>query len=323
MGNPIWTVDGKAFPRNPDNYEIKWDKGNVSYEPQADGSELRVQSPKLMRGGDFTLSWNYADRRTIRFVSQFFNQAYPLPGQSHTIVVDGIQPALKINGWFDTPNAKMSKDIYTSKIGEGGTRHDFTASLRINGRGFVSQNTVPSASSTPGSSMIAVYSRAQIGAWFGGPIGNSLDNLPAWSGYGWNVVFASNSNFSVPNLGNQEWWPTIRINGPFATFYMAELWADVDGSGQGVLFSWTGSALAAGSYLLFQTQQLRCWTVVGGVKTEVYTFSVTTPSDSNPFPYWPGMLPGDNPLGITSSGMTGSSSVDFSNAGTESFPYWF
>ena len=302
------------MPRNPSDYEFKWDDANVTYESMADGSQLRVQAPKLMKGADFTLTWKYANRRVIRFISQLCNQAYPLPGTAHKITVDGIQPPMQVYAWFDTPNAKMSQEIYSPKIGEGGTLHDFQVKCRTDGPGFRSLNPVPGASTT---------SSSQVAGWFGGVVGNAYDCLPAWNGVQWiQHLSASTTSVNISNLGTQEWWPAVRFSGPFASMTATQQYADVDGTGQGVQFKWAGNPILLGQQVLFDLQRLRCWTIISGTQTEVYTFSVSTASDGNPFPFWPGMSPGANGWSLTVASQSASTMVDFSNLGTETFRYW-
>ncbi len=311
---PVWQVDGKSLPRNPDSFQMKWDKANVNYEKQADGQQKRVQAPKLQTAFDYTLTWKYCPRRIIRAILQYCNQTYPLPGPSHSVTIDGIQPPLIIKCWFDTPEIMMSKDNYTTRTGEGGTFQDLTLNLRSDGRGFQSLYNVP----------VGTPSQASVSAWFGGVIGNTLDNLPIWNGIRWYQSIASTNTFAVSNLGNQEWFPSIIFNGPFASVSLSQTTSDVDGTGKGVQFTWTGGSVTSGNYLLFDTFQLRCYTVAStNAKTEVYTFSVNTVSDSQPFGFWPGLIPGNNSFSTSASGsLSGATSVDFSNNGQERFSYW-
>jgi len=314
---PTWQVDGVSLARNPDSFKIGWDKANVTYEKQADGQQRRVQSPKLHTAADMTLTWKYAPRRVVRDILQYCNQAYPLPGPSKIVTIDGIQPALMVRAWFDSPELEMSKEIVTTKTGEGGVLQDLTLTLRTDGKGLQSLNFVPTGSSaTP----------SNVASAFGGPIGNYLDYLPKWNGTSyWKQVFASNTNMTIYNLGDQEWWPTIAVNGPFSTFGLTETYANVDGTGQGVEFLWTGSPVASGTSILFDTFQNRCYTLVAStmVQTEIYTFTIQTKSDSQPFGFWPGLIVGSNSFNASSTGsFTAATTIDFSNGGSERFRYW-
>lgn len=310
-----WMIDGVAICRNPSDYSIKYDKVNASYEKQADGSQRRVQAPKLLTSGDITLTWKYAPRRVLRQILQYCNQRYPLPGQSHSILIDGIQPPMQVNGWFDTPAVEMSKDIYTTKTGEGGHFLDITLTVRMDGRGLQSYYTVPSSQTPVASSVVA--------SQFGGVIGNALDYLPQWNGQAWNQPMASHGNYQISNLGNQEWFPQIIFNGPFASCTLVAFSADVDGTGNGVEFNWTGSTIASTMQVAFNTQSMRCFLLASGqLPVEVYTFQVNTHFDHNPFGFWPGMLVGLNNFSSTASGLGPGSYVDWSNGGIERFSYY-
>lgn len=310
---PIWKIDGNPMPRNPDDFEFAWDKANVTYEPQADGTQLRVQAPKLLRGGDLTLTWSKADRRLGRFITQYLGQTYPLPGTPHQITMDGIQPPLQVFAYIDTPKMKMSKDIFTRKIGEGGVLQDLTVTLRLDGQGVRSLNVVPAASSTA----------AQVKTWFGGAIGTAMDNLPLWNGQQWKQALTGSDTLSISNIGNQLWWPKIRVLGPFSSFAMTEKYADVDGTGYGVTFTWKGPSVADGDYILFDSDKMRCWRSVSGVLSEVYTFEITTALDGQAFGFWPGISVGSNNMIVcTSAGVGADTAIDFSNNSTETFRYW-
>ncbi len=312
---PTWSANGVSLARNPDSFKFVWDKVNATYEKQADGQQKRVQAPKLQTAMDMTLTWKFAPRRVVRNILQYCNQQYPLPGSSIIIGVDGIQPALIIKGWFDNPELEMSKENYTTRTGEGGTFQDLTVTLKTDGKGFQSLNFVPTGSSaTP----------ANVASAFGGPIGNYLDYLPLWNGTSyWNQPFASNTNLTIYNLGDQEWFPIIRINGPFSTVGLTELSSNVDGTTNGVEFLWKGSPVASGTSILFDTFQNRCYTLVGSTQTEVYTYAIQTVSDGLPFGFWPGMVVGSNSFNASATGsFTAATNIDFSNAGTERFRFW-
>ncbi len=312
---PTWSVNGVSLARNPSSFKYAWDKANVTYEKKADGSQTRIQAPKLTTAMDITLTWMYAPRRVIRDVLQQCNQFYPFPAPSVIIGIDGIQPPLVVRAWFDTPSIEMSKEIVTTKFGEGGTLSDLTMTLRSDGKGFQSLNFVPTGSSVTPST---------VASMFGGPIGNSLDYLPLWNGTSyWKQPFASSTNMTIYNLGDQEWWPTIKVNGPFTTFGLTEFQANVDGTSQGLEFLWTGSAIASGNAILFDTFQNRCYTMIGTTTAEVYTFAVQTRSDGQPFGFWPGLIVGSNSFNASATGaLTAATTIDFSNEGTERFRFW-
>jgi hypothetical protein len=313
--SPTWAVDGVALSRNPDSFIYQFDKANVTYEKQAAGNQLRIQAPRLTTAIDVTLTWKLAPRRVVRNILQYCNNSYPLPGSPHTITIDGIQPALVLKGYFDTPKLEMSKDNLSTKTGEGGTLQDLTMTIRSDSKGFQSLNFVPvGSSSTP----------AQVQGSFGGQIGNYLDYLPKWDGASyWTQPFASSTTMTVYNLGNQEWLPVVKIDGPFSTFSMTELNSDVDGTGLGVKFLWTGSPILTGQGVFFNTFQNRCYTQIGSSLTEVFTFVLQTVSDGQPFGYWPGMVVGSNSFVVSATGsFTNFTLVDFSNNNQERFRYW-
>ncbi len=313
-----WTVNGVSLARNPDSYSMTWDKANVTYEKQADGSQRRIHAPRLQTAVDMTLTWKFAPRRVVRSIMQQLNQSYPLPGFASVLGIGGIQPDLVCKCFFDTPKLEMSKDNLSTKTGEGGALQDLTVMLRSDEKGFQSANFVPQGSSaTP----------TNVASAFGGPIGNYLDYLPKWDGVSyWQQSFASSSNITIYNLGDQEWNPFILINGPFSTFALTELFADVDGTGKGVQFLWTGAPVTNGA-IRYDTFQNRCYTVVPvgstSVTTEVYTFSLQTVSDGQPFSYFPGMLVGSNSFNASATGsFTSNTHIDFSNQAQERFRYW-
>lgn len=311
---PTWTVDGIALARNPTTWSIKWDKANVKYEKQADGQQLRVQAPKLQTSGDIVLTWQYATRRVLRSILQYCNQVYPLPGQSHTVLIDGIQPPLQFKGWFDTPETVMSKDNFTTRPGEGGSFIDINLTIRMDGKGLQSYYPV-SSSQTPLASQT-------VQQQFGGIIGNYLDCLPVWNGQPWNQPLGSSMTYNISNLGNQTWLPQIVISGPFASCTLAQF-IDVDGTGKGIEFNWRGGSVTATQGIAFNMQQMRCYLLASGqLPQELYTFEVNTRSDHQPFGYWPGLLPGNNSFSTSASGLGSTSSIDFSNGQQEHFGYW-
>lgn len=317
---PTWAVDGVALPRNPTSFSMKWDKVNATYEKQAAGNQLRISAPRLQTAIDITLAWKYAPRRVVRAITQYCNQVYPLPGKAHVLTLDGIQPAMVIECWFDTPQIDISQDNFTTRVGEGGTFQDLTITAKSDGKGLQSFNFVPTGSTA---------TSANIASAFGGAIGNYLDYLPAWDGMSyWQKPIASSTMMTIYNLGNQEWNPSILINGPFATFGLTELSSDVDGTGQGVQFLWTGGTIASGNAILFDTFQNRCYAVVASgsttLTTEVYTFALQTVSDGQPFSYWPGMIVGSNSFQASATGsFSAATNIDFANGGSsERFRYW-
>lgn len=316
MGRISWKLDGVALPRNPDSYDVKWDKANVSYEPQASGVQIRVAAPQLIGGADFTITFMDADGRTKNIIMQAFN---PMNfGLIHKLTIDGIQPAQQAFVYFDTPEKMMSKDIYTTKFGEGGTRNDLSLTLRMDRPYWRSLNNV-SSSTAP---LVT-----DVAASFGGAAGNGIDGIPVWGGQAWNInaggVASGSVAKSISNLGTAPWSPVIRIHGPFTTAVLTQTYFDADGTGAGTAWSWTGAAVASGDYVLFDTYYKRTYLSVSGALGEVYTWKVYTIADSLPFSYWPPVPPGSaNPVSLVTTGYGTNTALDYSNAGTELFAYW-
>jgi hypothetical protein len=306
-----WALDGVALPRNPDSWDMKWDNANVSYEAQAQGNLIRIQAPQLIAAGTLTLTWMDADQRTLNTVMQAFN---PLGyGKVHQLLIDGLQPAQMAYVYYDTPQKTMSKDVVISKPGEGGTRKDITMSLRTKDAYWKSVGMVPSV----------VPTAAQVAALFGGPIGNGLDGIPVWNGVSWNTLIPTGGEtIAISNLGTAPWSPVIRVNGPFTACTLRQTYFDVDGTGLGCSFVWTGPAVAANNWITFDTSTKRCYLVVGGQPQETYSFYVQTVSGGIPFSYWPPLLPGANTVQIITAGYGSQTSLDFSNGNANQFSYW-
>lgn len=475
LSKTYWSINGVTFPRNPDNWTKKHNASNVSYVNMADGSIRRIVVPYKVNPAPVELEWHYADERLRNFVLSQLNT-----DQLYKVTVDGKLPARQIWMYFDTPEENMSKDIYDSRVGQGGMRSDlkmtgmmdgpyqhsanvvpagqntvnllpFTDAMRgaswnvggyvygtggpsgaidweytvsgsqvategdtgnisvtpgqvltfsvwcnpsicSSGNGFwlwavdVTNNvnvltyqtgivdgrksftiTVPTGCTTmnfqmrthPGIGVIPVGATAkfsqpqleignsasaysannfsapgvtasQMSGWFGGPTGNNAyDLLPTWNGNSYNAAptLAGNSfnnNIAFTNLGTAPWSPTIRVNGPFNNgMQMTLTYQDVDGTGQGVVFTYTGPNVASGNYLLIDTQKMRVYSVIGGAKNEIYTFTLLTVANSTPFPYWPPFPTGKFNVKLNIAGATqGTTTLDLSNNGTETFRYW-
>src|SRR6266700_1016147 len=306
---PQWLIDNVALPRNPNSFKYTFDKVNATYEKQADGRQIRISAPKLQTAIDIVLTWKYAPRRIIRSILQYCNRTTIEFDQPHIITITGIQPPLIIKGWFDTPEITMSQENVTSRVGEGGTFQDLQLTLRSDAFGFQSANFIPTGSS-------AIY--ATIASNFGGIIGNSLDYLPAsqWDGVSyWQQPFASSTNMTIWNLGDQQWYPMIQINGPFTSFTLIQNSIKLSYAAQLVQFLWTGGAVASGNAVIYDMMQNRCYLVTasGTVNTEVYTYALQTTGDNLPFGYYPGLVVGSNSFSILATGsFTAATNIDFS-----------
>jgi len=310
---PVWKVDNVAFPINPDSYDFQFDDAQVAYEIQSDGTQIRVSAPFPLTAAKLILTWKLADRRLLNSIYKYFNPQFP-PTKWRTLLIDGIIPAMQCDVSFDTPQKTMSTDSFSRKLGEGGTRNDLKLTLRTRHNSFRSVTQIPNNTSGLSAAIIAAY--------FGGPIGNGVDGIPVWAGNYWNyIISAGTTNRTIENLGTAWWNPQILISGPFTTLAITNP-TDVDGTGEGIRFTWTGSPLVAGQTLLFDTETRRCWVTTSGVKVEVYSFTVTTVSDGNPYPIWPPYLPGLTTFSVVATGYSGATSVDFSNAGTGRMNYW-
>lgn len=312
MAYPLWTIDGKVLPRNPDSYDFKYDAANVSYEPQGGGNLIRVSAPQLISGSTLTLTWMDADRRTLNTIMRAFN---PLAlGVVHNLKLAGIQPDQQANVFFDTPQKTMSKEVYDTRPGQGGTRNDLTLTCRTIDPYLRSVNNVPVIAPTP----------AQMIGLFGGPAQNGIDGIPVWNAVPYNtgLTGTGTASPSISNLGTAPWSPVIKFNGPFTALTMKQTYFDVDSTGAGTKFVWTGAAVSIGNYVLFDTATKRCYLVIGGAVNEVYTFAVATVAGNIPFSYWPPMNPGNNSVTATMVGFGVGSSMDFSNNGSNQFFYW-
>jgi hypothetical protein len=307
---PIWTIDGVPFPRNPDNWTAKFDPANVSYVTMADGTVRRIVVPFKFKSVPVEFDFTFADQRVRNFVLQQLNNDI-----LHKITVDGEYPAKQVWCYLDTPDIAMSKGIFDSRVGQGGMRRDLKITGRTDGPFWHSVTAVPST----------VPTAAQMQQWFGGPFGSPwLDYIPKWGGNAYNIALPVNAASTFSNVGTAPWSPTIRITGPFNTgLQIKAAYQDVDGTGQGVVLTYLGPNVAAGNYLLFDTQKCRMYSVIGGAQNEIYTFSLTTVAAGTPFPFWPPLPMGDFTLTTASvAGTTGSSGLDLSNNGSETFRYW-
>lgn len=311
----LWTLNGTTLPRNPDDVQWPLTKGNAYYETMLDGSQRRVDLPNKWMGRDVKLSWKSADAR----VRASLWSALASHSQN-TLVLNGTQPLKQLNLYFDDATTdQISAQVYDPRPGQGGHRRDIV----IEGRSepfFRSVYPVPATLPT----------QASVTAWFGGPLGvPQWDGVPNWNGQAWQQALttastSSGKNIQITNMGSAPWSPVIRINGPFSAFSLNVAYQDVDGTGKGVTFNWTGNTIAAASYILFDTYQNRCWSVIGGVKTEVYTYTLTLPGSSNlPYPNFPQIPQASTcTASATYNGTNAASStVDFSNNGTEQFRY--
>lgn len=306
----VWTIDGVAFPRNPDFWSAKYDNANVNYVAMADGSMRRIVVPFKQKSVPVEFDFTYADQRIRAFVLQQLNNDI-----LHKITFSGELPATQVWCYWDTPDIAMSKTIFDMRTGQGGMRRDIKITGRTDGPFAHSLNVVPSTMPTA----------SQMQSWFGGPFGvATLDYIPAWDGHAYNIAIPANTSATFSNLGTAPWSPMIRINGPFNSgLQIKAAYQDVDGTGQGVVLSYVGAPLASGSYLLFDTLKCRMWSVVGGAQNEIYTFTLTTVANGTPFPYWPPFPMGE--FTITTAGVAGTtaaSTLDLSNNGTETFRYW-
>lgn len=166
---------------------------------------------------------------------------------------------------------------------------------------------------------------SDISTWFNGATGvPQWDGIPAWNGNPWNILTNGtvSGSATLTNLGSAPWPGVIRLNGPFNSGSTINVtYLDVDGTGQGVTFTWTGSAITAGNYVLFDTYTDRVYQVIGGTKTEVYTFTITAKSNGAPWPSWPPAPSGNFTVNYSLGGATTATTLDYSNNGTEQFRY--
>jgi hypothetical protein len=306
MSKIVWQVDGVALPRNPDSYDFKYDKANVTYLVYADGSQARVSAPRKLAGADFVMTWKSADRRTLSKVFTLLNNVPPTTLRK--VLLDGRVPAMQAWCYFDTPQQTMSSDVVDTRLGAGGTRNDLTLTARLDGPYLHSAVPVPSG---------AV---AGTMAPFAGWLGSGQDGIPTWNGNAYNFA-GSTGTVTLTNMGTAGWSPVILFSGAFATISMKATYFDADGTGQGVLFTWTGAALGAGDKMRFNTDKKTVQSNIGGAGwNDVYTFTVTTVNDGLPFSYWPPAPSGNFSLTFANTGAAGT--IDLTNGGTETFRYW-
>lgn len=311
MSRPLWQFNGVVLPRNPDSYTRKGDKVNAEYVRMTDGSQRRQTLPFVSTPCIIELNWKNSDLRLRTFISKSLSASGTVK-----ILTDGALPAVYMNCYFDTPEWSINGDVYDTRPGQGGIRQDLRIVGQTDGPYLYSNNPVA----------LGIVSAAQVQSWFGGPSGsNAIDGLPVWNGANWtNDVHTSPAAVVMTNMGTAPWSPVFRLNGPFNTGTTINVaYTDVDGTGQGVTFTWNGANLGAGSYITFDTKTMRCYMIIGGVIAETYTFTVTAPGSTNqPFPYWPPAPPGNFTVTVTSTGGTTATTLDYSNGGTSVFAYW-
>lgn len=311
--NP-WELNGLTLPRNPDSFSLPTNKSSVYYETMIDGSRRRLDLPIKWSGRVCKFGWKAADMRTRNALASAITSH-----SMNVIEFTGTQPALQLNVYFDDLSKDdLSAEVFDPTFGQGGIRRD----IEITGFGeayFRSVSLVPTGT-TPLAS--------NISKWFGGALGvPQFDNIPQWDGKPWLNFFGTasspvGSNTTMSNLGTAPWAGIIKVQGPFTAFSLNGAWSDVDGTGGGVTFTWTGATVVAGNYILFDSGTSRCYIVVSGIQQEVYTFTLTLPGSANvPFPYWPAVPSGEFTVSTTVNGTTGASKMDYSNNGTEQFRY--
>lgn len=333
MATPRWAINGVILPRNPTSFALTHDNSNATYVKMADGSQRRMTPPNMLTAAKVQMEWMYADSRVQNLILSKINQALMAASSSAAIskiLLDGELPAVEVWAYIESPSvtysghaingggggaAGSSPDLVVdTRIGQGGVRKDLVIEGRTDGPYLHSHNPVPATLPT----------QASVSAWYGGPTGNnSVDGLPTWNGLAWNQTCSTSATLSFSNLGTAPWSPMIRLNGPFNNgLTLTAAYQDVDGTGRGVIFAYTGPNVHAGDFLTLDTAKMRLMQSVASVTTEIYTFSLQTVGTSTPFPYWPPAPPGTFLIGVTLSGGTASTSVDYSNAGSESFRYW-
>src|SRR5579872_2521750 len=321
---PTWQIGGIVLPRNPDSITVKATKPSILYQNMVDGSERRTQAPRKIPSRDIELTWKGADRRTMTaaFTSLNFDSV-------QNLFIDGLAPALTAPVYVDSPDSVMSQESYDPRYGQGGYRQDLKLELHMVDPWFRSLNPVPNPLIGGfGGPPVTVPTALQVQQWFGGPLGiNALDFLPAWNGQAWGILAQNNFTtvFPFSNLGTAPWGGKIRFNGPFSQCVLNNPAQDVDGTGAAVTFTWTGPPILQYDYIIFDTQQMRCYYYSSTFQTttEVYTFTVTAPGSRTPFPYFPPFPSGTQTVYFyTNGGLAHSTSIDLSNGGTEFFRYW-
>lgn len=323
MSTYRWIVNGNAFQRNPDDYSLKPVTPNVTYSIVASGRQVRTQSRQLLSANQLELDWHYADERLRRAIS-ILTQTSSLS----KVVIVGTKPTIAIWAYLDTVALTMSKDIVGKKI-DGGHRRDLTLTGNTDGPYYHSYYQVPSD--------ITVNPTFVQNSFLGQFQSSSLDTIPNWNGNGWNQHLVVNTPNRFSNMGTAEWSPYIRINGPFSALTLNMRYEDVDSTGAGVNFTWLGNPLATGDFLLIDTASLRVFLstsnspisyALSGVHqivptlNEAWQFSLTAASSGTPYPYWPPAPMGEfviTPIALT--GANSSTTLDYSNFGTETFRY--
>lgn len=333
MANPQWAINGVILPRNPTSFALNHDTSNATYVKMADGSQRRITPPNLLTAAKVQMEWMYADSRIQNAILSKINQAIMAASSSAAvskILLDGEMPAVELWAYFESPSVTYSGHsinggnggaagtapdlVYDTRIGQGGVRKDIIIEGRTDGPYLHSHFPVPAT--TP--------SLASVTAWYGGPTGNNtVDGLPTWNNQGWKQTCSTSATLAFSNMGTAPWNPCVRLQGPFNSgLTMTVSYQDVDGTGQGVVFTYTGPNVNNGDFLTLDTAKLRLHSSVAGAVNEIYSFSVQTVAGATPFPYWPPAPPGTFNVALNLAGGTASTSVDFSNNGAETFRYW-
>lgn len=308
-----WAIDGIPLPRNPDAYENKFANANAAYQTMADGSQRRLTAARLLSGSDWTFEWHIADQGLINFLSRFCSDNIP-----HVLTIPNLLPVKSIPVYLETPLFSMSKDVVDQRTGQGGHRQDIKIMARTSGITPYLQSAFPVPAAT------VAPSRAQMLAWFGGPTGTRHDGLPTWDGNPYRLIVGGSAAHGVTlsNLGTAPWLPKIRLDGPLSSAQIAGTYVDIDGTGQGYVWSYTGSALNAGDHLVYDTARGRVFTTIGGTTAETFAWSLNAVANPIPFPFFPAIPVGDFGIGVTVIGADGvNSAIDFSNAGQNTFGY--
>ena len=309
MSNFRWLVDNVPFKRNPDSYSLKPVAPNVQYTIQASGRQTRTQARRVLSANVLTLNWHSADailHRSIAILTQ--------KSALSKIVIVGTKPTISVWAYLDTPELNSSQDQFERKPGNAGHRRDIVLTGQTDEPYFHSYYNVPSD---------LIVNSSFVQNSFLGTFGiSSYDSVPNWNGFGWRQVMTLNQPVHISNMGTAEWEPYVRINGPFSTFAMNAAYEDVDGTGAGINFTWLGNAVADHDFILFDTASGRVFKSTSGSINQVYTFTITTRSNGQPFAYWPPAPMGEfvvTPIALAGTGA--DTTIDYSNNGTETFRY--
>src|SRR5579872_1813142 len=260
----IWTCNGIALPRNPSQFSLKLAKSNVSYQDMLDGSQRRQRLGRKSPGRDIDLQWaavSPSERNLLlgTFVSDVLS----------VVEIGGLQPRRTFNAWFDDWEDPMTKEVYDPTVGFGGIRYDMKITGRMDIPFLYSYYNVPNTPSL----------LSDIQNWFGGPTLTAADGLPVWQGNNWVVDIDDGSQVvTVENLGSGNWSPIIRVNGPFnygMTINFAGV--DVDGTGMGVTWIWSGSNVVDGDYVTIDMYK----TTTSRTGTLCNTWALVTEADQD------------------------------------------